>query len=83
MLIKNRDISELIDPLVQKFIYSRGLYKREPQYKEIMTVKSLSVEVVDEITDDILYEVSDVANVSYEALYEKLQNKSMQIVHVY
>lgn len=72
---KNRDISELIDPLVQKYIYNRGLYKREPQYKEIMTIKSVSVEIVEVLTDHILLEVSELSNIKLEHLKEKLRHK--------
>jgi len=37
----NRDISNLIDPVVQEFIYQRGLYLREPQYKPILEADTL------------------------------------------
>jgi len=37
----NRDISHLIDPVVQGFIYQRGLYLREPQYKPLMEAGTL------------------------------------------
>ena len=37
----NRDISHLIDPVVQEFIYQRGLYLREPQYKPLMEAGTL------------------------------------------
>ncbi|MBN2259591.1 MAG: cytidyltransferase [Clostridiales bacterium] len=57
---ENRDISELIDPLAQKFIYKKGLYLREPQFKEIMTTKSIDVEILDNIADDDLRELLDV-----------------------
>ena len=30
----NRDISNLIAPMAQNFIYEQGLYMREPQYKK-------------------------------------------------
>lgn len=32
---ENRDISSLIDPVAQNYIYEYGLYKREPQFKSI------------------------------------------------
>ena len=31
----NRDISNLIDPMVQEYIYHNGLYLREPEYKAV------------------------------------------------
>ena len=37
-----RDISTLIDPVVQDFIYRNSLYLREPQYKRILRAGDLS-----------------------------------------
>ena len=36
-----RDISSLIDPVVQDFIYQNSLYLREPQYKQIVRAGDL------------------------------------------
>ena len=38
----NRDISNLIDPTVQEFIYRHGLYLREPQDKPVLRTEDLS-----------------------------------------
>jgi len=40
----NRDISNLIDPVVQNFIYENSLYLREPLYKHIMRGKSIVIQ---------------------------------------
>lgn len=37
----NRDITHLIDPTVQEFIYRRGLYLREPQDKPVLHMEDL------------------------------------------
>ena len=37
----NRDISTLVDPVAQSFIYDNGLYLREPQYKELLRPETL------------------------------------------
>lgn len=37
----NRDISHLIDPVVQEYIYQRGLYLRETQYKPLLSPSAL------------------------------------------
>lgn len=37
----NRDISNLIDPIAQNYIYENSLYLREPQYKHIMQTKRI------------------------------------------
>ena len=36
-----RDISNLIDPVVQDFIYQNSLYLREPQYKQLIRASFL------------------------------------------
>jgi len=54
---QNRDISDLIDPLAQKYIYARGLYQREPQFKEMITTKSVKVEIVDTISSELFHEL--------------------------
>jgi len=40
----NRDISNLVDPMVQEFIYNNNLYLREPQYKQLPNVRQAEVE---------------------------------------
>lgn len=37
----NRDISTLIDPIVQNYIYDLSLYMRAPQYKNLLPTKTL------------------------------------------
>lgn len=50
----NRDISKQIDPLAQQYIYKYGLYLREPQYKRLVQTKTLEVEIIDKIDNNIL-----------------------------
>lgn len=52
----NRDISNLIDPVAQEYIYQRGLYLREPQYKPVMEAGSLLFEQVEQPTEALLRE---------------------------
>ncbi|MFT9493907.1 cytidyltransferase [Anaerosolibacter sp.] len=59
---ENKDTSNLMDPLVQKYIYAKGLYRREPQYKTLMEVKSVAVEIV---------EVEDFAPALFKELSEQ------------
>lgn len=42
----NRDISNLISPVAQSYIYQYGLYLREPQYKPILQAQHIKMEVI-------------------------------------
>lgn len=57
---ENRDISTLIEPLAQNFIYEKGLYQREPMFKGMMTTKSLSLDIVEELSDEFKNEFHSV-----------------------
>ncbi|MGM0378831.1 MAG: cytidyltransferase [Bacillota bacterium] len=54
----NKDISDLIDPIAQNYIYDKGLYQREPEYKNTITTKSLQIEVYENPNYDLLKEIS-------------------------
>lgn len=54
---ENRDVTYLIDPLAQHYIYDNGLYLREPSYKRILNTDSIQIDVVEHITEDILSEL--------------------------
>lgn len=69
----NRDISELVDPLAQRFIYERGLYQREPMYKEILTTKSLTLEIVEEPTPTLLEELATVVKYDFSESYTRFK----------
>lgn len=55
----NRDISNLIDPVVQEFIYHNSLYLREPQYKATLRPQDIYFEYIQHPTDTLLDEISD------------------------
>lgn len=55
---ENRDISSLVDPRTQNFIYDKGLYQKEPMFKGTMTTKSLSIEVVEDPKEEWVEEVA-------------------------
>ena len=53
----NRDISNLINPMAQNFIYDRNLYIREPLNKAVLKTKPFDIEIVEEISKKTLDEI--------------------------
>lgn len=48
----NRDISNLIDPVVQEYIYFNGLYLREPEYKPILRARAIGFEEKEKLSEE-------------------------------
>ncbi|MGM9661957.1 MAG: nicotinate-nicotinamide nucleotide adenylyltransferase [Oscillospiraceae bacterium] len=48
----NRDISNLIDPVAQEYIYLRGLYLREPLDKPVLQMDALGFTRLETLTDE-------------------------------
>ncbi|GAH64895.1 unnamed protein product, partial [marine sediment metagenome] len=42
------------DPLAQKYIYENSLYQREPQYKSVIQTISIDVQIIENITPDLI-----------------------------
>jgi nicotinic acid mononucleotide adenylyltransferase len=55
---QDRDISMLVDPLAQKYIYANGLYRREPQYKTLIKPTAFETEVQHQPTAELLEQLS-------------------------
>lgn len=64
----NRDISNLIDPLVQSFIYDNSLYLREPLFKHVFGAKRIQFEIVSGLGETLAGEVT-------EAIFRHHENK--------
>ncbi len=58
-----RDISNLIDPSVQDFIYRNSLYLREPQYKQLVRVGALDFSFTNRPGEGLRRELSDFLSV--------------------
>lgn len=54
-----RDISNLIDPVAQNFIYDNSLYLREPQYKNVFEIKNISFEQLEPRGSSILNDMRE------------------------
>ncbi|MBP3736124.1 MAG: cytidyltransferase-related domain protein [Lachnospiraceae bacterium] len=70
----NRDISNLIEPVVQEYIYNSSLYLREPEYKPLVSGKVISFEESESITERQLEEVSLVIGTEPEEKSRILEN---------
>ncbi|ERI90943.1 Cytidylyltransferase [Clostridiales bacterium oral taxon 876 str. F0540] len=70
---ESRDISTLIDPLAQKYIYENGFYQREPQEKSSITSLWLKVEVVEKITEDILLGIQSITGMPKDIILNTIK----------
>ncbi|WP_057976262.1 nicotinate-nicotinamide nucleotide adenylyltransferase [Caloramator mitchellensis] len=57
---QNKDISALVDPLAEKYIYENGFYRREPQYKSIIKTISLDIDVYEEYDEAFFDMIIDI-----------------------
>ncbi|MBP7278953.1 MAG: cytidyltransferase [Sedimentibacter sp.] len=79
----NRDISNLIDPMAQNFIYDRNLYIREPLNKAVLRTKPFVIEIVKELSKKILDEIDHcIFNDTrlFENIAEKLNFKNIRLL---
>ncbi len=76
---QNRDISRLVDPLAQKYIYEYSLYRREPQYKTMMQTRSISVEVLREFSPELLDRLSSEIFKNKRQVLEHLRELSNKL----
>ena len=74
----NRDISSLIDPLVQQYIYENGFYQREPLEKLSLASSHIDIEFAEEITDGFTKKLSNCCNDS-ELVFQILTELSKKI----
>lgn len=75
---KNRDISYLIDLGAQNYIYDKGLYLGEPQYKGGIRIKALDVSIIKNIDRKTFLEICkfspDFSSSVPETYFEKNPN---------
>lgn len=84
---ENRDISDLIDPQVQKYIYEYGLYLREPQFKTLIESHAISLKVIISPSKKFIKELSEAffgdCRKSFNTLYTLVKNKNARIAVMY
>ncbi|MFL0247843.1 cytidyltransferase [Candidatus Clostridium stratigraminis] len=83
----NRDISSLIDPLAQQFIYDNGFYQKEPLEKSSVASLRYKVEILESFNKELEAKINDlvtITNIDRESLIniisEALQKPSGRIV---
>lgn len=59
----NRDISSLIDPLAQQYIYDNGFYQKEPLEKSSISSLWLKVEILEDFTEEIALKINNLMNI--------------------
>jgi nicotinic acid mononucleotide adenylyltransferase len=74
----NRDISSLIDPLVQQYIYENGFYQREPLEKLSLTSSHIDIEFDEEITENFIKKLSNSCN-DKELVFQILTELSKKV----
>jgi nicotinic acid mononucleotide adenylyltransferase len=74
----NRDISSLIDPLVQQYIYENGFYQREPMEKLALASSHIDIEFAEDITSDFIIKLSNSCN-DKELVFQILTDLSQKI----
>lgn len=81
----NRDISNLIDPMAQNFIYDRNLYIREPMNKAILKTKPFVIEIVEDLSKRIVDEIGHYIFMHtnlYENIGEELISKNIKLLAI-
>ncbi|MDF2522025.1 MAG: cytidyltransferase, partial [Clostridia bacterium] len=82
---ENRDISMLIDPLAQRYIYENGFYKSEPQYKSMIQSIALDMQVVEDIGPELLKETYSIVRkycIEIEPIFESFLKKAARRILV-
>lgn len=74
-----RDISRLIDPVAQSYIYDNSMYLREPMYKSVLETRSITIDNDHSLTEEFIDEITstlgtiDNPEISTSALLEYLK----------
>lgn len=60
----NRDISSLIDPLAEQYIYHNGFYQKEPLEKASISSLWLKVEILETLKEELYKKVEDLTAIA-------------------
>lgn len=71
---ENRDISRMIDPLCQHFIYKQNLYRNEPQYKSLIQTISLDIDIRDHFTYELINSIVSTFHDHYNYSFKQIES---------
>jgi len=69
---ESRDISFLVDPLAEQYVYENGFYQRQPQEKSILTKLNLKVQILDEADEVIISGIASLFKSNRKRITETL-----------
>ncbi|AOY76425.1 nicotinate-nicotinamide nucleotide adenylyltransferase [Clostridium formicaceticum] len=75
---ENRDISNLIDPLSQKYIYRNNLYRREPQYKSLIQTVSIDIDVRHNFNYELINTLASSFHGNYHQAFSSIEKISQE-----
>lgn len=81
----NRDISNLIDPVAQNYIFESSLYMREPAYKHVLQARDIMLEEFNKSDSTILKDLGEeLIGYGYDeaALRDYLDRKDVKMVAI-
>ncbi len=71
---ENRDISRMIDPLCQHYIYKQNLYRNEPQYKSLIQTISLDIDIRDHFTYELINNIVSTFHDHYNYSFKQIES---------
>ncbi|MBN2396621.1 MAG: cytidyltransferase, partial [Candidatus Atribacteria bacterium] len=69
-----RDISYLVDPLAERYIYQFGLYQREPEYKSTLRKGHLKIEIIEKINETSIEQIIE------QVFSERIKRKALDSI---
>ncbi|MCX7903520.1 MAG: cytidyltransferase [Caloramator sp.] len=75
---KNKNISALVDPLAERYIFENGFYRREPQFKSIIKTVSIDIAIYDEPNNELISLLSGLFKDKSELYKQKLVSISQK-----
>ncbi|WP_251860435.1 cytidyltransferase [Clostridium sp. Marseille-Q2269] len=71
---ENKNISSLVDPIAEKYIYEKGFYQRESQDKSIIQPISLKTVILNSIDDYLINKIYSMLKYKIKNIKEILNN---------